>query len=162
MRSSVDPSVLCSALGIYGRSLLLVGRTDEAREALDESLALFDSLEGRSGFDLPFITVTAFELGEDGHRVLTPRRYRKWAEAARWYFAREFGRAADVYHEIGTLADEAEARLRSGRAMLHAGKRSEGAAEMERALAFYRGVGATYFVRQGEAALAEAGLEIPA
>ncbi len=161
-RSSVDPSVLCSALGVYGRALVLVGRTDEARDALDESLTLFDSIEQRSGFDLPYITITAFEVGEDENRVLTPRRHRKWAEAARWYFAREFGRAADVYNEIGTVTDEAEARLRSGRALLGAHKLSEGAAETERALVFFRGVGATYFVRQGEAALAEAGLEIPA
>ena len=65
-RSSVDASVLCSALAIYGRMLVLVGRMDEAGQALDESLALFDTLEGRSGFDLPYLVITAFELGEDG------------------------------------------------------------------------------------------------
>jgi len=161
-RSSVDPSVLCSALGIYGRLLVLVGRTEEARDALHESLALFDSLEGRSGFDLPYIVITAFEVGEDSRRVLTPRRHRRWAEAATAYFAGEFGRAADVYREIGTLTDEAEARLRSGRALLEAGERSKGAAEIKEALVFYRSVRASHFVRQGEAALAAAGLEIPA
>ena len=161
-RSSVDPSVLCSALGIYGRLLVLVGRTEEARDALHESLALFDSLEGRSGFDLPYIVITAFEVGEDSRRVLTPRRHRRWAEAATAYFAGEFGRAADVYREIGTLTDEAEARLRSGRALLEAGERSKGAAEIKGALVFYRSVRASHFVRQGEAALAAAGLEIPA
>jgi class 3 adenylate cyclase/tetratricopeptide (TPR) repeat protein len=161
-RSSVDPSVLCAALAVYGRALVLVGRTQEARDALDESLALFDSLEGRSGFDLPYIVITALEVGVDSSRVLTPRRHRRWAEAATWYFAGEFARAADVYREIGTMSDEAEARLRSGLALLEAGKRSEGAAEMEKALAFYRAVGGTYFVRQGEAALIDAGLEVPA
>jgi class 3 adenylate cyclase/tetratricopeptide (TPR) repeat protein len=161
-RSSVDPGVLCSALGVYGRALVLVGRREEARGALDESLALFDSLEGRSGFDLPYLAITAFELGEDGSRVLTPRRHRRWAEAARWYFAREFGRAADAYREIGTLTDEAEARFRSGLMLLEEGKRPEGAAEMERALAFYRGVGAAYYVRQGEAAMTDAGVEVSA
>ncbi len=161
-RSSVDPSVLCSALGVYGRALVFVGRTEEARDALDESLELFDSLEGRSGFDLPYLVITAMEVGEDSGRVLTARRHRRWAEAATWYFAGEFARAADVYREIGTSTDEAEARLRSGRALLEAGERSQGAAEIKRALAFYRGVRATYFVRQGEAALADAGLEVPA
>jgi predicted ATPase len=161
-RSAVDASVLSSALGVYGRMLVLVGRLEEARDALDESLALFNSLEGRSGFDLPYLAITAFELGEDGTRVLTPRRHRRWAEAARWYFAREFGRAADVYQEIGTLTDEAEARFRSGLMLLEEGKRPEGAADMERALAFYRGVGAAYYVRKGEAAMADAGLEVPA
>jgi class 3 adenylate cyclase/tetratricopeptide (TPR) repeat protein len=161
-RSAVDASVLSSALGVYGRMLVLVGRTDEARQALDESLAIFDSLEGRSGFDLPYLVITAFELGENGSRVLTPMRHRRWAEAARWYFAREFGRAAEAYREIGTLTDEAEARFRSGLMLLEEGKRPEGAADMERALAFYRGVGAAYYVRRGEEAMADAGLEVPA
>jgi tetratricopeptide (TPR) repeat protein len=161
-RSSVDPSVLCSALGVWGRALVLVGRTEEARAALDESLELFDSLEGRSGFDLPYLVITAVEVGEDSGRVLGPRRHRRWAEAATWYFAGDFARAANVYREIGTQSDEAEARLRSGLALLAAGEQSEGAAEMERALSFYRSVGATYFVGQGEAALAAAGLEVPA
>ena len=71
-RAFVDRSVLSSALAPYSRSLLLVGRFDEARDALDESLAIFDSLQGRSGFDLAYLVVTAFELGEDGDRILGP------------------------------------------------------------------------------------------
>ena len=157
-RSSVDRSVLASALGIYGRTLLLVGRAEDAREALDESLAIFDSLAGRSGFDLPYIVVTAFELGEDESRVLTSRRDPVWAEAARWYFAGEFGRAADVYQKIGSLTDEAEARLRAGRSLLDAGRRSEAESELKQALDFYRPVGASRFVRDAEALL----LQIPA
>jgi class 3 adenylate cyclase/tetratricopeptide (TPR) repeat protein len=161
-RASVDPAVLSSALAVYGRALVFVSRMDDARVALDESLELFEATEGRSGFDLPYVTITAFEVGEDERRVLTPRRDRTWAEAARCYLAGEFGRAADVYQEIGTVTDEAEARLRSGLALLGAGKQSEGAADVARALSFFRSVGATHFVRQGEAALADAGLEIPA
>jgi tetratricopeptide (TPR) repeat protein len=155
-RSSVDPSVLASALGIYGRVLLLVGRTDDAREALDESLAIFDSLALRSGFDLPYIVVTAFELGADESRVLTSRRDPVWAEAAKWYFAGEFSRAADVYEKIGSLSDEAEARLRAAKSMIEREEREDGEEQLERALAFYRSVGATRFVREGEALLAAA------
>ena len=157
-RSSVDPSVLASALGIYGRALLLVGRADDAGEALDESLAIFDSLALRSGFDLPYLVVTAFELGVDESRVLTSRRDPVWSEAAKWYFAGEFSRAADVYEKIGSLSDEAEARLRAGRSLLEAGRRSEAEVELRRALDFYRPVCATRFVRDAEALL----LEIPA
>ena len=153
-RSSVDPSVLSSALAVYTRTLVLVGRLDEAREALDESLAIFDSLDQRSGFDLPYLTVAAFELGEDGGRVLTPRRDRTWAEAARSYFSGDFGLAADRYAEIGSLTDEAEARLRAAKTLLEAGERAEGEAQLEQALAFYRSVGATRFIHEGEALLA--------
>ena len=153
-RASVDRSVLSSALGIYGRSLLLVGRLDEARDALDESLAIFKALQGRSGFDLPYLTVTAFELGEDGARILGPRRDPTWAEAAELYFAGEFVQAADRYEAIGSLTDEAEARLRAARHLIESGRRDEGAAQLEQALSFYRSVEATRFVREGEALLA--------
>jgi class 3 adenylate cyclase/tetratricopeptide (TPR) repeat protein len=155
-RASVDLSVLTSALGIYGRSLLLVGRLDDAREALEESLAIFDSLQGRSGFDLPYLTVTAFEVGVDGDRVLGPRRDRVWAEAATSYFAGEFAQAADRYAEIGSLTDEAEARLRAARHLIENKRQEEGAEQLELALRFYRGVEATRFVREGEALLAAA------
>ena len=155
-RSSVDASVLCSALAIYGRMLALVGRMDEAGQALDESLALFDTLEGRSGFDLPYLVITAFELGEDGRRVLGPRRHRAWAEAASLYFAGDFVRAADRYEEIGSRADEAEARLRAAKSFMASGNVAEGEIQLERALGFYRPVGATRFIREGEALLAPA------
>ena len=155
-RSSVDASVLCAALGIYGRMLVLVGRMDEARQALDESLALFETLEGRSGFDLPYLVITAFELGEDGERVLGPRRHRAWAEAAKSYFAGDFARAADRYEEIGSLSDEAEARLRAAKSLMASGNVAEGEIQLERALGFYRSVGATRFIREGEALLAAA------
>ncbi len=155
-RSSVDPGVLASALGIHGRMLVLVGRADGARKALDESLAIFDSLALRSGFDLPYIVVTAFELGEDESRVLTSRRDPVWAEAARWYFAGEFSRAADAYEQIGSLTDEAEARLRAAKSLIEREEKDDGEVQLERALAFYRSVGATRFVQEGEALLATA------
>ncbi len=157
-RSSVDLSVLCSALGIYGRLLVLVGRLDEARDALDESLAIFGSLHGRSGFDLPYIVVTAYELGEDGSRVLTPLRDRTWAKAARAYFDGDLVVAANRYAAIGSLSDEAEARLRAGEHLLAAGRRAEADTQLQKALDFYRPVRATRLVRRAEALL----LEVPA
>ena len=51
--------------------------------------------------------------------------------------------AAARLHEIGDLADEAYARLQSGEPR-----------EVERALAFYRSVGATRYIREAEALLA--------
>jgi hypothetical protein len=64
--------------------------------------------------------------------------------------------AADVYAEIGVPTDEAEARLRAAKSLIEVGRRDEGEAQLERALAFYRSVGATRFVREGEA------LQVPA
>jgi len=48
----------------------------------------------------------------------------------------------------------AEARLCAAQELIEAGHRAEGEAELQKALAFYREVGATRYVQQGEALLA--------
>ncbi len=40
--------------------------------------------------------------------------------------------------------------------LIATGRRAEGEAELDKALAFYRSVGATFFVQRGEALLAQA------
>jgi hypothetical protein len=49
---------------------------------------------------------------------------------------------------------EALARLIGGESLIEEGRRTEGEAEIERALAFYRGVDAPFFVRRCEELLA--------
>ena len=161
-RRSVEPTTLPATLEIRGRSLLLAGRHDEAAQAMEEALAIMETGIVKAGFDLPHLVVVTVELGGDADRVMAVARPSKWADAARHYFAGDFGLAADVYGAAGSRTDEAEARLRSGGALLAAGRRAEGEAQMARALAFYREVGASYYIRRAEALLAAAGSEVPA
>ena len=67
----------------------------------------------------------------------------QWAEAARAYVSEDFTAAADILAEIGSKPDEAYARLRSGNE-----------ADVRRALDFYRSVGATRYLDEGESMLA--------
>ena len=62
--------------------------------------------------------------------------------------------AAGIYATIGSLPDEAYARLRAAEALANAGRRDEADVELDRALDFYRSVGAARYVREGEALLA--------
>ena len=55
--------------------------------------------------------------------------------------AGDFELAAARYAELGSVPDEAFARLRAGERLLAAGRRSEGDRQLEQALAFYREVG---------------------
>ncbi len=155
-RSSVDPSVLGSALGIYGRMLVLVGRADERPQALDESLAIFDIARRTLGIRLAVHRRHGLRARRGRERVLTSPRHRVWAEAARWYFAGEFGRAADAYEEIGSLTDEAEARLRAAKSLLERGENGTRArcSSSARSPSTAR-VGATRYVSEGEALLAD-------
>jgi len=66
----------------------------------------------------------------------------------------ELERAAELLVEIGSVPDEAYARLRAADQLIAQGRRAEGNAQLARALAFYRSVGATRFIREGESLLA--------
>jgi hypothetical protein len=55
---------------------------------------------------------------------------------------------------MGSLPDEAYARLRAAETLAAAGRRDEGGEELERALEFYRRVGAVRYLREAEALLA--------
>ncbi len=66
-----------------------------------------------------------------------------------------FSGAASVYAGMGALPEEAFARLRAAEAFVQEGRRAEADAELSRALAFWRAVGASAYVREGEALLAE-------
>jgi len=79
-----------------------------------------------------------------------------WFEAAMLWARGELVRAADVLGEIGSLPDEALARLRAAEKFVAAGRRPEADEQLARALAFWRSVGATHYIRDGEALLAEA------
>ena len=79
-----------------------------------------------------------------------------WVAAARAVATSEFEQAAALYAEIGSLPDEALARLCAARRLMARGRRDEANAELDRALAFHRRVGAKRYVQEGEAVLAAA------
>jgi class 3 adenylate cyclase/tetratricopeptide (TPR) repeat protein len=142
-----NPQVLHPALAGYAALRGELGRFDEAAAAIDE---LFEDWRAHpilsSAFwllDLAYALVPlgrGSELEEVLGRVgaRTP-----WAAAARAYVSGDFSAAADVLAEIGAKPEEAYVRLKSGVE-----------SEVSRALEFYRSVGATRYLREGEAMLA--------
>jgi class 3 adenylate cyclase/tetratricopeptide (TPR) repeat protein len=77
-----------------------------------------------------------------------------WLEAAIAFGAGEPRRAAEIYDALGHGPGAAYARLRAADALVGEGRRTEADAELQRALAFWRSVGATAYIREGEALLA--------
>ena len=63
----------------------------------------------------------------------------------------DFGRAAAVLAEIAFRPGEAYTRLRAAEELAGAGRTAEAEAHLEPALDFYREVGATRFIGEGEA-----------
>jgi hypothetical protein len=67
--------------------------------------------------------------------------------------------AAETFGEMGLRTLEAHVRLRAGEQLLAAGRQSEAEKQLERALAFWRSVGATRYVRRGESLLGKSATE---
>ncbi len=79
-----------------------------------------------------------------------------WAEAAVAIGSGELVRAAEILARIGARTLEADVWLRAARSAAADGRHAEAAAQLASALAFYREVGASAYVREGEALLAAA------
>ena len=73
-----------------------------------------------------------------------------WLAGPRAAVERRFRDAAEIYASMPFPHAEAEARLRAAEQLAGEGQRGEADAELQRALAFWRSVGATRYVARGE------------
>ena len=106
--------------------------------------------------------VPAAVLAHDlGRAPLFPAESREgpttaWREAALAIGTGDLAGAADILERTGARTLEAAVRLRAARAAAVAGRRADAARQLGPALAFYREVGASPYVREAEALLAAA------
>ena len=157
-RIGKDPQVVWPALAFGARAF---AATDERRAEDLAGELLSEQARGFTGsqqIDWALdLAVVASLIGREEEfleaaahtTMVTP-----WLTAAAAYVSRDFQGAADVYAGIGALPEEAYARLRGAEAFVRDGHRAEADAELARALQFWRLVGATAYVREGEALLA--------
>ena len=153
-REANEPQALQPALGRQILVDLAIGRISNARRSAQELLSLLD--RSATSFGLMRLALAADVLGvrDELPRILASRTPRYSVRAAAAILDGEFERAADIAAENGWRVDEAELRLRAAEALVAAGRRSEADIQLQRALAFYRSVGATRYIREGEALLA--------
>ncbi len=161
-RNVGDPQSLYPALAFRARAEVTAGRVEEASTLADDLLsswahtpdAMLDS--HLQSFVDAAEALRALGRGRELIQVAAnAHRQTKWIDAANAFVSGDFLRAAKIYADTGSLPDEAFARLRAAEALIRAGRRPEGDRELQRALAFYRSVGATAYLREGEALLAK-------
>jgi class 3 adenylate cyclase len=143
--------------GVHARTLLAAGKREEANALATQALAKWSSEPGPITYTGIDFAVCLAALGRGGELVRAAPSvpgYR-WHEAAVAYCREDYAGSAAVLAESGSLPDEADARLRAAENAIRAGRRADGDLELQRALAFYRSVGATRYVREGESLLAE-------
>jgi class 3 adenylate cyclase len=83
-----------------------------------------------------------------------PETSTSWLEAARAAFDGRFLEAAETFASMPLRPAEAHARVRAAEQLVAAGRRAEADEQLQRALAFWRSVGATRYIRQAEKLLA--------
>lgn len=149
-----EPQSTLPTLSVAAFVYAVLGDEREADRFLDRLAAEGGALEFYWAFPATF----AFELrgradelpGLLGSSVLWSR----WLDASRLYANGRRIEAADVLREAGAGFHEAYARLRAAELLVADSRRAEADDQLRRALAFFRGVGATRFVRAGERLLA--------
>jgi class 3 adenylate cyclase len=158
-RQAKEPQILQPTLAFQARAMLAAGSVKKSSGLASELLAMLArqrsvAAEPDWSGELAIVLQAlgrGVELVDFAVQVtaLTP-----WLEAATAVATGEFGRAADLYAEIGSHPDEAFARLSDGRWLLANGRKAEGNAQLLEAMAFYREVGAVAYLREGETLLA--------
>jgi class 3 adenylate cyclase/tetratricopeptide (TPR) repeat protein len=157
-RGPQDPQILFPALACRARVLVETDHEDEARVQVDELLdrwrASPASLVTRWVADLAPVAVAVGQADALAETTRGALLSTGWLEAAIAFAAGDPQRAAGLYAEIGSLPDEAWARLCAAQTLASAGRRGEAEGQLHLALDFFRRVGAAAYVAEGESLLA--------
>ena len=156
-REAGEPQAALPAFSAEAFAFAEVGDRVRATAAVDELLA--DALS-QQRFEL-WLYPAVFALDELGRlddlRGVLPAEGAsvvRWVDAGRLHAEGDLAGAADVLREIGSATDEARTRIRLAEQLAAAGHRADADAELARATAFYRSVGATFYLRRAERVLA--------
>jgi hypothetical protein len=150
-----DPQMLNPALAFAAAVALRTGKPKAAEALANELLASLAEHDGALvGADWPVdlaIVLVALGRGNElAELAATSRLSNLWLEAATAFATGDPQRAADLYGQIGSLPDEAFARLHAARHLLGTGRQAEGRAQLQGALAFHRDVNASAYLREAE------------
>jgi class 3 adenylate cyclase/tetratricopeptide (TPR) repeat protein len=157
-RDADEPQSVWPALIYDVRLAHRLGRREEAESTLDElmeSIAARESVGDAQDYHVALVLALI-----DAHRAADAIVGRlsagTWRDACAAAAAGEFVRAADILDSTGEQPLQAELRLRAARELVAEGRLVEAAAQLERARAFWRRVGATAFLREADSVVAAA------
>jgi class 3 adenylate cyclase/tetratricopeptide (TPR) repeat protein len=154
-REIKDAQNLCPTLGVRAFVLLSTGQLEAAQELAAE---MVESWRGVEQVVLTWggacvVAAIATLDGVDELDALARDHARRslWVAAAFEYVGKSLERAAEIYALIGSLPDEAFARLRAAEQFAREGELVRAEPHRQFALRFYRSVGAMRYVREAEA-----------
>ena len=161
-RAIVDPQAFVPALATLAFVSARLRDGERAGAAIEELVRLLEELGpsgGTGGAWVVDLALSLLELGREREllehtsqlTISTP-----WLEAAREIARGQLVEAADHLATTGSVACESSVRLAAARRLSAEGRHAEAERQLTPALAFYRSVGATAAIREGEALLAAA------
>jgi hypothetical protein len=150
-----EPQALLPTLGVAANVYVDLEREDDARAVASEFMELKKWAGDWRILEFAFV---AARLGhaEGLRRLIEQLPATRMNDADLALVSNDFGRAAQLLEEGGITFWAAHARLLHGQQLAAEGRRREAAEPLERALGFYRSVGATRYIRRAEALLTEA------
>ena len=161
-RSAGDPQALLPTLAERGRVLLLNGRTDDAVASIQEIL---DLAEPAPAMDWAWwivsaaIVLTEVDRADEILALGGAELPSRWIQAARAWASGDLRLAAERFREIGSVSDEAFARMKLAERLIADGNAADADRELGRAVDLFRSVGATAYLRKAEAVLASSAEE---
>jgi len=159
-RQMAEPQVLLPALSIAARTYLELGQDDAAREVGGELMkhARRAALDWRI-VDFAFVAA-ALGHGDELRQMIERLPQTKLTAANLALVSGDYVRAADLLDEGSSVFAAADARWAAAAKLAGEGRQEEAGRQLERALAFYRSVGATRYIRDCEAL--RRSLQVPA
>jgi class 3 adenylate cyclase/tetratricopeptide (TPR) repeat protein len=154
-RAGHDPGDVIAALSTCAATRVYRGDLAEARLLAEEAMSLVRQTGIPRLFELAPLAAT-LGVGEEMLDALNARPVQRtavWQDAVRRFLGGDLVGAANLVSRTGNVTWEAQLRFHAGHALLHAGRRTEGAAQLRRALDFYESVRASFFLQLGEAHL---------
>jgi tetratricopeptide (TPR) repeat protein len=158
-RQVKDPQLFVTTLVNAAIVFLATDKEQRAAETFEEVLTVQLELHqlGFAGVESYAITWLGVTLGRaeevaallDSDPLDTP-----WIRAGKAVLAGDLPAAADLLGGLGAHSQEAFLRLRAAEQLVGEGRRAEADEQLNLALAFYRSVGATRHLREGESLLA--------
>jgi class 3 adenylate cyclase/tetratricopeptide (TPR) repeat protein len=146
-----DQAFVYAVTGDVGAAAVALEELAEARRAIDEP-----DVSGT------WIVTLAFALLELGREAELPTKASEHGAPTPWWNGAlaiaggDLVGAADILQATGAMTFEAYARLRAAAKLAAGGRQAEAAAQLASSLSFYRAVGATRYVHDGETLLAAA------
>ena len=155
-RQVKDPQVLFPVLAVSAYVLAAAGRPGQARRLLSElsGAGTAEPLNLYEGFTDCVLAALILGRRDQARQWLGARRDSPWLVAARALVDQQFVTAAESLDSMGAARSAALARLHAAQEFIKAGQPTEAEDQLRYAFQFFRPVGATHFIRQGQALLA--------